>query len=641
MTKIIYFEFCALVIEVLILYSLYNRGLTRGRVNKWYIGIVSAITVATISDIVGMGLEYAGPGYVVGKYIANLVCLESTTSAPMIMCGYLFVHSGIWYKIKKDRICQVIFYAPLVINLFILNVINPFLKCIFYIDDNGVYARGDAVIIMYVLSFVYVYIGFCVVTRYHYMYSARKIVSVIFLLSSAAIATIIQYIFPNVIIQMFITACAALVLLFEVQALEERVQGETGLLSFNAYVQDTRKWFDIGVQFEVVLAVITNYDALIDMLGYFKALTIINQISVKIIELFKEIRIDADCYYLENGRFSIIVDDRYKNRQFEMAHAINELFNSDFIVGETRVKVMANVCEIMCPDDIDDPSFLVAFDEKVAEEAYSGELRYAEKLFDKKQFELKHDFLRIIDRGFAEHYLSLEYQPVYSVTDKKFVCAEAFLRFNDPEFGYIEPTTVIAEAEKSSSIHAITAYVLDEVCQFLSQPDFLLLGLEFIEINLSPIQCMWGDLLTVVLSTVRTYNVQPKNICFNITDIDSRDIYDGMKDNLEALNQVGFRLIMDDFGAGVFEIERIATMPLMGIKLDRGFVKEGLEKEKFSILKGTTRMISDMGIGAAAVGIENEAMAELLQDLGCTMMQGYHYCKPLSKSELIRYILMK
>ena len=97
---------------------------------------------------------------------------------------------------------------------------------------------------------------------------------------------------------------------------------------------------------------------------------------------------------------------------------------------------------------------------------------------------------------------------------------------------------------------------------------------------------------------------------------------------------------MDDFGAGIFEVERIAKMPLSGIKLDRYFVREGLKSENAAVFEGSIRMIADLGIDPVAVGVENEDMEDRLSKLNCNYLQGYHFCRPLDKKELIRFILM-
>ena len=132
----------------------------------------------------------------------------------------------------------------------------------------------------------------------------------------------------------------------------------------------------------------------------------------------------------------------------------------------------------------------------------------------------------------------------------------------------------------------------------------------------------------------------PKNICFNITDVENEEMFEKMQDNINALSQVGFHIFMDDFGAGVFEVERIAKMPLSGIKLDRSFVREGLRDDNSAIFEGSLRMIGDLGIDAVAVGVENEETEGRLLKLNCNYLQGYYYCMPMEKKELIRFILM-
>ena len=640
MNKIIYFEYCALIIEALIVLSMHQRNMIKGRVNRWFVMLMSMALMATITDIAAMELEFYSSGAIIAKYILNALCLWSTSTISVMLCGYLFAQTGIWYKLNNNKVKKRIFYAPVFINTCFVLIINIFTRWYFDINASGFYERGPIVLMLYGLSLVYVAIGLSVVIKFRKLYTYRKVASIILLLFSSIIGTFIQLFFPDVIIQMFCTALACLILFIEVQAPEERIHAETGLSSFNAYVLDVKKLFEIETPFNVTIAAITNYDALIEMLGYLSASSIMEQIAKKLVAYTDGLKIDADHYYLGNGRFAVILDDRYMDRQFEVAQGINAIVHEEYTVNDTKFVVLCNVCTVLCPDDIDDPNFLIAFDDRVYQEAYSGELRYAEKLFDKRAFEFNRDFTKILDRAFDDDSFYLEYQPVYDYEAGRFSSVEAFLRLNDPDYGYIAPDKVIAEAEKGELIHAITVYVVEEVCRFVSSSDFLLLGLDYVEINLSPMQCMWADLITVLLATLRSYNVQPKYICFNITDVDDSEVYKQMKANLEALSQIGFKLILDDFGAGVFEIERIAQTPLKSIKLDKQFVKNGLEAQNLCVLKGTIRMIHDLDIETAAVGIEDEDMLNKLTDLGCRYIQGYYYCKTLSRQDLIKFLLL-
>ena len=613
--------------------------MTRGRVNRWALVLIGDIVISTVCDIAALYFEAQGRTYFAGNYIANVFTLLGTAYTSVIFCGYLFAMTGTWHRIRESRLLSLAYYGPLVVMTLLVVVVNPFNGVIFYIDDNGVYNRGVLFYALYALSYLYIIVSYVEIIRYRRLFSIRKLLSVFGVFAMMVFASILQGINPGYYVQMFFTAAAFLMMVFGIQSPEERMHGTTGLFSMNAFVQDTGRLYALGSPIGVTMSVMTNYDTLIEMFGYFVVQDIIVDIAMRLEKWAKDSKVDADLYYLGGGRFAVICDDRYEKRHLTIAQEINGVLTADVPVRDMSVKVMNNVCFISCPDDIDSPELLTSFDGRLEEEAYSGELRYAEKLFDKKRSELHRDISQVLDRGFSQQFFSLHYQPVYSAEDKRFVRAEGFLRLKDPVFGQIPPDILISEAEKTSYIHGITSFVIEEVCRFISASDFPRLGFDYVEINLSPVQCMWSELLTVLLSAIRNYNVSPEKICFNITDVDGREMFDRMKDNIDALAQVGFIIFMDDFGAGIFEVERLGQMPLSGIKLDREFVKEGLKPENAVVFKGSLKMIEDLGIDAVIVGVENEDIENRLTELGCNYLQGYQLCRPLESKELISFIL--
>ena len=640
MTDFIYFDYCALIVEAIILFSLIVRRMTRGRVNRWALLLIGDIIVTTVADIWALTLDKLGPGNIVLKYIANTLDILGTTQTSVIFCGYLFAIIGIWHKIHERKLLSYVYRIPSIVMIALVVVINPFTKIIFFIDENGAYHRGPLFFALYALAYSYIFVGYMELVRYRKLFSLRKMFSILMVFVIMVGASIIQGVFPDHYVQMFFLAVTFFITVLGVQSPEERMHGGTGLFSMNAYVQDINKYRTLSAPIGITLSVMTNYNALTEMLGFFTVQSIISDTAKQLEKWAAENRVDVDLYYLGGGRFAVIADDRYEENWLTISQGVNAVLAREVEVGEMSIKVMNNVCHIACPKDIDDPEFLFAFDGRLEKEVYSGELRYAEKLFDKKRFELRRDISKVIDRAFEDKLFSLHFQPVYSVKDSRFVRVEAFLRLNDPDFGEIRPDLLISEAERINSIHAITTFVIEEVCRFISMPDYLLLGFDFVEINLSPTQCMWSDLLPVLLSTMKNYNVQPKSISFNITDVDSQEAFEKMCDNINALAQVGFSIFMDDFGAGIFEVERIAKMPLSGIKLDRYFVREGLKNENTAVFEGSLRMIADLEIDSVAVGVEDEEMEQRLISLGCNYLQGYYFCRPLDKKELIRFILM-
>ena len=120
----------------------------------------------------------------------------------------------------------------------------------------------------------------------------------------------------------------------------------------------------------------------------------------------------------------------------------------------------------------------------------TGELLYASELFKQRDFQIVNAMEDILKRGLESRSFQVYYQPIYSIEKKRFVSAEALIRLIDPEYGFIPPNLFIPFSEKNGAINRIGDIVLDNVCRFISSDRFKELGLDYIEINLSVVQCM-------------------------------------------------------------------------------------------------------------------------------------------------------
>ena len=152
MISSIVFDYCALIVETLIVVSIVVRRMTRGRVNRWALVLISDIILTTIADIGAQTLEKIGPGNVVWKYIANAFSLWGTSMTSVIFCGYLFAMVGIWYRIRERRLLAYTYNIPIVLMTALVFVVNPLTRIIYSINEDGFYQRGPAFYALYALS---------------------------------------------------------------------------------------------------------------------------------------------------------------------------------------------------------------------------------------------------------------------------------------------------------------------------------------------------------------------------------------------------------------------------------------------------------------------------------------------------------
>lgn len=638
MTKIIYFDICAVFVIVPVIVAMIVKRMNRGRTNRWFLAACGTVLFTALTDIWAVALDIGGPGNAILKYCAHTAYMLGHSFVAPICVAYILARMGFWDR--NHRVKFWAFMSPAILSGLLLITLNPVRKYFFEINPNGdVYTRGSALLLLYFISFLYVIAAVVALINNMSLIEIRKAFCLLAGLLISVTATVVQYLYPYIIIECFALTIAMLIAALGVQDPEGRLYGRTGLYRLNAFKYDMGICQHNKTPVDVVVFTISNFLSVRDMLGYEYHNRCMNVICEKLFNIGKHYRLEMSFYYGGDGQFFVTIADDQDENVLMIAQAINAQFSDEITVDDIEIKFLTNVCVVRCPEDIVSVEDFIAFSGDLKKLDYTADVRYAEKLFDKKNFEIKQNIETIIERAISNDTLDLVYQPIYSVDKERFVAAEAFLRLKDPEYGNIPPEVVIREAERSGDIHAITTYLFDKVCQFVSGPEFLQLNLEWIELNMSPMQCMWTDLPLVLLSTIENYHVNPGHISLNIVDTENVQFYEKMKSNLITLRDAGIRLFMDDFGAGVFEMERITLLPLSGIKLDRQFLKMSVSEETIAILRNSVQMICDMGLDVVAVGVEDLSTRRRLVELGCMYQQGYYYSRPLDKKEFIRNVL--
>ena len=222
--------------------------------------------------------------------------------------------------------------------------------------------------------------------------------------------------------------------------------------------------------------------------------------------------------------------------------------------------------------------------------------------------------------------LELVFQPIVSLETGETVAHEALLRWQrmGPEIG---PADFIPVAEASGLIIPIGSWVLEHACRTGAE----LVGDSggWISVNLSARQVAQPDLLEVVAGALRAGGLLPASLCLELTETVLLGVTPAIVSNLERLHNLGVRLVLDDFGTGYSSFQHLKDFPIDTIKIDRSFVANlGRSSQDAAIVASVVSMASALGLGVVAEGVENEAQAQLLRELGCPLAQGYHFGVP-------------
>jgi len=648
MNNIIIFDTCSILIMMIFLISIILRKQVRGRNNFTIFLIILALFVASVADALNGALEnYVEPsrGSIIWMYIANYTYFISHNIVMPFYILYIYSSVDIWHLyIHNQHLTRM--WKALVALTFIPLLINiPFSGIVFSISDNLKYQRGPLLITFYVIAAIFSGWGVTIVLKYRKFMNTDRLIISIAMFPIALLGVLIQIFFSHVLVEMFTLSLSFMMYMVIVRREENQIDPITGAIKYNEGIQKVSGNFATSKPISVILIKILNHGNTRMYLGqeHFDEYLRIN--TERYNELMRKYSLSGDVFYFGGGLYMCLAEGDDLDSARYLAMESMRFVNSEFSVGDFQVRSEGKVCLVRCPQDIQDVTTLLAvgnsFHETMPD---TGTYHLFSDYKEDKDFKIRNELEDIISKAIKEHSFKMYYQPIYSISKKKFIAAEALIRLTDERYGPISPGVFIPASETNGMIHEIGDFVLEDVIKFVSENKIKSLGLEYIEMNLSASQCIEVDLIDKIKNLLDRYSVLPSQISLELTET-AADINPQIVDsNIEALHDYGIRIALDDYGTGYSNIKRVTTLPIDQVKLDKSFVDMIDDKQMWLVIQGTINMLKEMGKEILVEGIEEEGVAKLFSDLeadliqGCELMQGFYFCRPLPEEEFITFI---
>ena len=231
------------------------------------------------------------------------------------------------------------------------------------------------------------------------------------------------------------------------------------------------------------------------------------------------------------------------------------------------------------------------------------------------------------------------YQPIFSVKDKRFTSAEALVRIVDREGNLIPPGAFIHIAESNGMIIDIGKRVFEKVCQFFQQSKLEDCGMQYIEVNLSVVQCADEKLADTYIDVMNSMKMDPRRINLEITESASLRAKKILISNMERMIEYGIHFSLDDFGTGQSNLNYIVDMPVKLVKFDREMSQAYFANDKAKyVMNAAMHMIHGMGLKIVAEGIETEEQCKKMEEIKIDYIQGYYFSKPLPEQEFLEFL---
>ncbi|WP_347554651.1 EAL domain-containing protein [Robbsia sp. KACC 23696] len=225
--------------------------------------------------------------------------------------------------------------------------------------------------------------------------------------------------------------------------------------------------------------------------------------------------------------------------------------------------------------------------------------------------------------------VTLVFQPIFDATERRIVAFESLARWNSPTIGRVDPSEFIGIAERTGMITVISQSLLRRALAFIRKcPESIR-----ISFNLSSLDLTSDGALDGIVAIVEQSGVAPARIEFEITETAIINDFERASAALATLKAIGAQIALDDFGTGFSSLSRVHRLPLDKIKVDRAFIAQlETEPQCQKIVKSIADLCANLHLECVIEGVENVTQVEMLQQVGCRLMQGYYFGRPVEEA---------
>ena len=535
------------------------------------------------------------------------------------------------YK-ETDHTFKVLTGLP-ALTAVILILSTPWTSAIYTIAEDG-YHNCSLYKTIYFSTYFYIIASLLLVIRYWKRLSRRMKAGLLSFNLLLLFGIIIRKQFYHMLVTSYFSILTIIIIYLTSENPDLYRDNRTFLLNKDALNRIGLEFWEKKIPYSLMTISIHNYEA--------------SKIVYGISQINDELKIVANwltqnypkefLFYTRNGNFVVLSKGRLEKEPSAM---INEWVENYDLLRKTSDDVIPIQASMMLlPESIISKHAMIVSDlarhaiNSSYEENRKGNYIFSDEMIADVK---KHKAIeKAIKRAMSENSFEVYFQPIYSNIDGKVMGAEALARLNDPDIGFIPPLDFIQIAERNGDIIEIGKQIFEKVCVFLAQIDAKELEIEFINVNLSPIQCMSVNLPEDLAAIAKKHGISMDIFDFEITE-SMIDDYDMIQLTIAGLRAMGAELSLDDFGTGAANLTSLINLPIHVVKVDMSFVRSYFAG-KADFLPDLIRLFKHSKMEIVVEGIETVEMKEKMAELGCDYEQGYYFSKPIPPNDFISFM---
>lgn len=628
MNYIVHYDVVALILLITVLvYYVYKKTISTNK-TRIFFGLLWCGLLTTVLDILTLILFSYGSSINIGvNYLINILYyLSIYVFTPVIYNIYIII------AINNNRLLGLknkLLFVPAIISALLI-ITTFYTKYIFYFE-NGIFMYGKYRNLLYVLAGFYVVISVIQTISNRNLLTRRQEASIYFFTVAVIVAIIVQAIDRSILLVQFAIAISILLIYLSLENPDDYSDKQLGIYNKLAFKEVYNEYIYNEKPFRVLVIKLEGVQYINEIMGSLSVDIIIKQVS----DYLSTVSNYTKLFKLSDIKFALISDKEQLDWD-NIIKMIVERFSKPFGIGGVQTALSEVMCMISYPDKLTCSENMPDMIEYSLEKAVTlgdDTVIYADETI-LEEGRREHKIIQIMRQALRNKTFEVYYQPIYSVEKGHYTSAEALIRLRDEELGFISPDEFITLAEKNGMILEIGEYVFREVCKFMSNKKIWEKGIEYIDVNLSVVQCMQEKLHEKLINIMDEYRIEYRYINLEITETAAIMSSETLQSNMEKLMAKGIKFSLDDYGIGFSNTSNLVKYSFHTIKLDKSMVWSAMEDEKaMCALEYTIGMVKAMNMQLVAEGVENEEQAEKLESMGCDFFQGYLYSRPVCKED--------
>lgn len=558
--------------------------------------------------------------------VLNVLCLLCSQIMPIVLLLYLFTALRVWnYRTKKWLWA---YFIPTVPAMGMI-IASPATRLVFYFDEQARYMHGSMWSAMFIPGILIVCVSVIYIVRYWHRLTKLQNIALLSFDVMIVLGMLLQALFFEwILLTYFCMSLSLFIVYLALQRQEYYLTKMADMFNADAFTDVYEEAVRLKRAFGFALIEIPDIRQLFTMYGQPLSSALIERVNQTLSAEFGR----DNVFMLSITRFSVYLA---KPADKQLTRCIDAI-RTGWIIDKTRYCLPCAATMITNADYMPAPENLHAFLE-LAASAMISDMKPGVVDMSAEAYQRLHrrmDVQRALHQAIENKTLNAYYQPIYDAATRRVCLAEALARIEDDRLGVVPAYEFIDIAERDGSIASMTALLFERVCETIRLMGEKYPTVKRIGFNLSAAQLMQNNLVETLLSIAESHGVSLDRFAFELTESEPITRSGQIGQSIDWLCASGAELSLDDFGTGYSNFSKILDISFQTVKIDKSLV-QGYMLGRSGFLKHLCDMFHDAGMTIIAEGIENEQQAEELSQIGCDMLQGFYFSKPIPEKELL------